>query len=273
MIDRLVNIFFIFSLIFIFLLFANAEDHIRIGLALILATLFSILAFILNWLTLDGMKSAILFGLIAYGLGSSLGAFIVLAFFISSSLLSKDLIGENLVLDKKFRRDGLQVWSNGFWFAFWIIIWFLSKEDAFLIAGVASMASATADTWASEIGEQHVKGKTWLFPSFKAVEPGVDGGISIVGTIASLTGAAFIGGVFWLISPDAQLYQFLIIAISGVFGSLLDSFFGSIVQGNKISKFLKTIILNQFDRVDNNMVNWMAAGGASFVALLAVLLI
>lgn len=273
MLDRLINIFFLFSLVFIFIIFADAEDHQRIAIALILSVFGAYIAFILNWLTLDGMTAAILFGLIAFGLGSILGAIIVLAFFVSSSLISKDMISEESLFDKKFRRDGIQVWSNGFWFAFWIIIWFLSEQPAFLIAGVASMASATADTWASEIGGNRLKGKTWLFPSFKSVKPGTDGGISIFGTLASIVGAFFIGGLFWLFYKETTLLEFLVISITGVFGSLLDSLLGSKLQGVKFKKMIKNLFLKQYNYIDNNMVNWLASGSASFVALIAVLLI
>lgn len=270
MLDRLVNIFFLFSLIFIFILFADLDDHIRMGLALILSLICSFIAFILNWLTLDGMKAAILFGLISFGLGAVVGAVIVLVFFISSSLLSKDIIHSESILEKKFRRNGHQVWSNGFWFAFWIMIWFLTDINAFLISGVASMASATADTWASEIGGNRLKGKTWLFPSFKTVQAGTDGGISVIGTIASLLGAVSIGGVYWFLTSESSITIFIVISSAGVFGSLADSFFGARVQGSTY-KFLKS--KDQKIYIDNNMVNWMASGSASFIALLAVLIL
>lgn len=273
MLDRLINILFLFSLIFVFLLVANADDHLRITIALALSFSCAFLAFILNWLTLDGMASATLFGLISFGLGSFIGAAIVLAFFISSSLLSKDLVSEESFLETKFRRDGIQVWSNGFWFAFWVIIWFLSKEEAFLIAGVGSMASATADTWASEIGGQRVKGKTWLFPSFKIVKAGTDGGISVIGTLATFGGALFVGIIFWLFYQEATLLQFYIITISGVLGSLVDSFLGTKLQGAELANSFKKFFTDNYSKVGNNTVNWLAAGSASFVALIAVLFI
>lgn len=272
MLDRLINIFFLFSLVFIFILFANVDDHLRITLALLLSLSCAFLAFILNWLTLDGVTAAVLFGLIAYGLGGLTGALIVLAFFISSSLLSKDMISEEALLDKKFRRDGIQVWSNGFWFALWIIIWFLTKEKVFLVAGVASMAFATADTWASELGGHRVKGKTWLITTFRNVKPGTDGGISVIGTIAALIGAFFIGGLFWLIEPEITFSTFLLVSVTGFIGSFIDSWIGAKFQGMELNKKLKNIFARQITYVDNDLVNWMAAGSSSVVALLTLLI-
>ncbi|MFV1884263.1 MAG: DUF92 domain-containing protein [Balneola sp.] len=273
MLDRLVNIFFLFSLVFIFILSATAEDHLRITLALALALASAFIAFILNWLTLDGFTSAVLFGLIAYGLGGLLGAVVVLAFFISSSLLSKDMISEESLLDKKFRRDGLQVWSNGFWFTLWIIIWFLSKEEAFLIAGIASMAFATADTWASEVGGHRVKGKTWLVTNFQTVKPGTDGGISLVGTLASLVGAFFIGTLFWFIEPVSGVKSFFLVSLAGFIGSFIDSWLGAKFQGRMLHKRLKDIFARQITYVDNNLVNWLASGSSSTIALLTFLIL
>ena len=273
MLDRLINIFFLFSLVFIFILSADADDHLRITLALALSLVCAFIAFILNWLTLDGFTSAVLFGLIAFGLGGLIGAAVVLAFFISSSLLSKDMISEESLLDKKFRRDGLQVWSNGFWFTLWIIIWFLSKEEAFLVAGVASMAFATADTWASEVGGHRIKGKTWLITSFQTVKPGTDGGISLVGTIASLTGAFFIGGLFWFIEPVSGIKSFLLVSLAGFLGSFIDSWIGARFQGTILHKRLKDIFARQITYVDNNLVNWLAAGSSSTIALLTFLIL
>lgn len=225
------------------------------------------MAFILNWLTIEGVSASILFGLIAFGFGGIVGAVIALAFFISSSLISKDLISEENLLSRKFRRDGIQVWSNGFWFSLWIIVWFLSKVDAFLVAAVASMASATADTWASEIGEHHVKGKTWLITTLNYVKPGTDGGISFIGTLASLIGAFFIGGIFWMMSPTASIISFLLISVSGFLGSVTDSWFGAKIQGSELHNSIKKLFGQRLSYVDNNIVNWMAAGSASIVAL------
>jgi uncharacterized protein (TIGR00297 family) len=269
--DRLVNIFLFFTLVFIFLLVAKVGDHVRITLAFVLAITGSFLAFILNWLTLDGVLAAILFGVVAYGLGDLTGAAVVVSFFISSSLISKDLISEESLLDKKFRRNGLQVWSNGFWFAIWTIIWFMTKEHAFLIAAVASISFATADTWASEIGGHRVKGKTWMLTTFKKVKPGTDGGISIIGTVASLTGAFFIGAIYWLVNAESSWYAFLLIALSGFTGSFIDSLFGAVIQGKRFNLFFHRLFARQISYVDNNMVNWLASGSASIIALLIVL--
>lgn len=273
MLDRLVNIFFFFTLVFIFLLFAKADDHTRIFIAILLSVVCGFIAFMLNWLTLDGVVAAILFGIISYGLGGLTGAAVVLTFFVSSSLLSKDMISDESLLDKKFRRDGHQVWSNGFWFTLWTIIWFLTKMDFFMTAAIASIAFANADTWASEIGGHRVKGKTYLISNFREVKPGSDGGISIIGTLATLAGAVLIAVIFWLLNMELNIWLAVMIAASGFAGSFIDSWLGAKVQGIKLNPFFRNLFARQISYVDNNLVNWMAAGSSSVIALIAVLLI
>lgn len=273
MFDRLINIFFSFALVFIFLLSADSDDQLRIFIAIFLSLFCAYLGFVLNWLTLDGATSASLFGVIAYGLGGLSSAVIVLAFFISSSIVSKDQISAEGFLKRKFRRDGRQVWSNGFWFALWIIIWFLSAQQAFLIAAISSIAFATSDTWASEIGTKRTESKTYLITDMKTVKPGTDGGVSLIGTFASFVGAALISFIFWSMNMDQSMFVVLLISISGFVGNLADSLFGAKVQGKKLPPFFGNLFARQISYVDNNMVNWLAGGTASIVALILVLIV
>ncbi len=273
MLDRLLNIFFFFSLLFVFLIFSEGPEQLRFFIAIVLAGLCGVLAFVLNWLSLDGATAAVLFGIIAFGFGGITGAVIVLAFFVSSSLISKDVFDEDGFLESNSRRDGLQVWSNGFWFAIWVIIWFITENFAFMIAAASSMAFATSDTWASEVGGHRVRGKTWLITNFKKVAPSTDGAISVAGTFASLIGAVFIALIFWLMEMDSNLFVILLIAISGFLGSFVDSLFGATVQGKSLNKFGKAIFANRMSRFDNNITNWVAGGSASVIALILVLFI
>lgn len=144
--DRWVNIFFSLSIIVVFTVYSGAITHQQILIGLLLAFLLTFTAFLINWLTIDGAVSATIFGMIAYGLGGTLGAGLVLAFFISGSILSKDQVSEEGFLEKKFRRDGKQVWANGFWFCLGILIWFFTKQSEFLVAASASLAATTSDT-------------------------------------------------------------------------------------------------------------------------------
>lgn len=242
-------------------------------MALLLAYLFSQTAFILNWLTLDGAVSAAVFGTIAYGLGDLTGAAVVLLFFISGSLLSKDLITSEGFLEKKFRRNGIQVWSNGFWFSFWIIIWHLSGYDGFLTGAVASMAMATADTWASELGGTRLKAKARLITTGKRVEPGTDGAISVAGSLAAVFGSLLITLAYWYFRPEEPASTYIILASTGIVGCFLDSWIGARFQYKSYEvSFLQWFGQEKLN-VDNNFVNWAGAGLASVLSIVLTLII
>lgn len=256
-----------------FTIFAKSGDHLRIGIAFVLASGFAVSAFLLNWLTLSGAQSASVLGTIAYGLGNWQMALLVLTFIISASLLSKDIDANDESLTIKFRRTSGQVWANGFWFAFWLIIWFITQQIMFIAAAVASIATANADTWATEIGTK-TKGSTYLITTLKKVKTGTSGGISVQGSLAAIMGALLIAFIFWITAENATISWFLIIALAGVAGCFFDSYLGARFEGRKftVKYFSKrsplTIQIN-----NNNNVNWIAVGSSSIIVLLITLIL
>lgn len=271
--DRWVNISFTLALVFIFILYGNAQDHQRILIGVGLATVVCIIAFIINWLTIDGAISASIFGSIAYGLGGFTGAAVVLGFFISGSVISDRYISKEGFLEKSFRRDGKQVWSNGFWFALWVIIGFLSGVHAFTVAAITAISVSTSDTWATEIGDKRLKRKARLITNWKKVEPGTDGGISFWGTVAALFGAAFIALLYWFFSPVSGLATVLVIATIGFLGCMMDSYLGAQFQNRNYKFSFNTLNGKENAYVSNNFVNWTSAGAASLISLILILII
>ncbi len=91
----------------------------------------------------------------------------------------------------------------------------------------AAFSSALADTLSSEIGILS-KRKPVLITTLEEVKPGTDGGITPLGMNAAIVGAAIIAAVHFVIFGN--LFLFLVLTISGVFGSLVDSFFGAVFE-------------------------------------------
>lgn len=94
---------------------------------------------------------------------------------------------------------------------------------------IGSIAVATADTLASEIGvvDKHPR----LITNFKKVAPGTDGGVSPIGTAAGIIGAGIIGifAYFLGVAPDI-LNAISIAVISGTFGCFIDSILGAVLE-------------------------------------------
>ena len=160
--DRLTNYFFGILIIYLFIMEGRANDHLMILIGLGLSMIIAYLAFLLKWITLDAIKPVIILGTITLGFGGWWLALALLYFFISSTLLSslrKRLNPENegdllpgAASAPDHRRDGFQVWANGFWIATFVTVWFLTGIDTFWIASLAVIATATSDTWATEAG-------------------------------------------------------------------------------------------------------------------------
>lgn len=272
--SRLTNYIFVFVLVYLFVLEANAVDHSRIFIAVTLSITFSYVALIFNWLTLDGARASSVFGIIALGVGGWIVAISALIFFVSSSLISKGeatdvedqaISSDNLII----RRNGNQVWSNGFFLALFCILWFLTKEYFYVIAAISAIATATADTWATEIGST-TKGNTWLITNFSKVDPGTDGGISLKGIFAAILGSFLIAITYKLITGD-HWAMFYIIFISGFLGSVADSYLGAILQYNKSGAFYNYMKQIVPDGESNNSVNLMATGIGSLTALILII--
>ena len=93
---------------------------------------------------------------------------------------------------------------------------------------IGSIATATADTLASEVG---VTVQPRLITTFKKVPPGTDGGISIVGTAAGIIGAGIIGVAAYLLGifPD-PFVTLKISIIAGTVGCFVDSILGAVLE-------------------------------------------
>ena len=90
---------------------------VQMAVGVALGIVVSLLAWRLGALSNSGAASAALTGGLIFGLGGWPWASLLLAFFISSSLLSKTFSGRKLIYTEKFskgsRRDWGQVLANG----------------------------------------------------------------------------------------------------------------------------------------------------------------
>jgi uncharacterized protein (TIGR00297 family) len=98
---------------------------------------------------------------------------------------------------------------------------------ALLWAFAGAYAAATADTWSTEIGSAY-GGKPRSIAGFAPVAAGLSGGITLLGTLAMLAGAAWIALVLALTLHSAQAFGSVM--LGGVVGALLDSLLGATLQ-------------------------------------------
>jgi uncharacterized protein (TIGR00297 family) len=166
-----------------------------------------------KWLTWGGAAAALLVGgATLWGVGWR-GFGLLLAFFVSASLLTRT----------GGQRNARQVFANGGIAALGAL---LGSWPA--VAG--AVAAATADTWATEIGAFSPTSPR-LITSRLPVPHGVSGGITPLGTAGGAAGAAIIGIVAWVLGPR-ELRLAGVVVLAGVIGMLVDSVLGATVQGN-----------------------------------------
>jgi uncharacterized protein (TIGR00297 family) len=206
-------------------------------LALVLAIIVALAAYAVRALSVSGAAAAAVVGALIFGFGGLPAAILLLAFFISSSLLSRLFTRRKRAFDEKFskgsRRDAAQVLANGGLAAVFIVLHAVSPQQAWPWVGfAASLAEANADTWATELGVFSPSAPR-LISTGKPVERGTSGAISLVGTLAALGGALLVAllGVWLGPSPwQAAAVGTALVGLAGLAGSLIDSLLGATLQ-------------------------------------------
>jgi uncharacterized protein (TIGR00297 family) len=133
-------------------------------------------------------------------------------------------------------------------------------RNIFLIGYLGAMATATADTLASEIGATY-KGQPRMITTFKKVKAGTDGAVSVLGEAAALLGALAIALVaipMGVIGPNITA-AFLLAVAGGFLGTNVDSLLGSTLQQKKV--------------LSNEGVNFFATVSGAAVAMILYYLI
>ncbi|MEM3364135.1 MAG: DUF92 domain-containing protein [Candidatus Micrarchaeia archaeon] len=129
-------------------------------------------------------------------------------------------------------RGWKNVISNGLVPTIMVVALFFTGDNMFLLAYVASIASVTADKFASELGVFDIPFFLW---GMRKVKPGTSGAVSVLGTMASLSGAFVISlSSVYLLGIPIQVAFF--IGLIGFLGGFIDSIFGILEErgiGNK----------------------------------------
>ena len=261
-------------------------------LGFLLASAAGLIAWKAGALSSSGALAACLTGTLIFGLGGLPWAVLLLTFFISSSLLSRTFAGRKAALNEKFskgsRRDWGQVFANGGLGVLLAVAYiFLGEHSGLWFAFVGAMAAVNADTWSTEVGVLSTAPPR-LITTGRIVERGTSGGITWLGTFASLSGAVLIGLVAWLLRPEGTFVQVVgAAAVAGLAGSLFDSLLGATVQavyrcpvcGKETERHpyhtcgTGTVHVRGWSRLGNDEVNFLCSLAGAGSALLLWLLL
>jgi uncharacterized protein (TIGR00297 family) len=223
--------------------------------------IFALSSFFLGKLTLTAtLTAAIVAILIFLGAGYAglemLGAFFVLGV-VATSFRKRDKEAYKPVSDHGNRRDACQVLANGGIAAICGLLayLFVSYKQVLCLMMAGSLAAATSDTLSSELGMVYGR-RFFNILNFKPDEKGLDGVVSVEGTIAGITGAAIIALIYGLCFGFSA--NFLFIVIAGAIGNYTDSLLGATLERQHI--------------FNNNLVNFSNTLAGALVALVFTLI-
>lgn len=205
----------------------------QLPLGILLSVIITGLALWRGSLSRSGAIGAILVGSCTFGLGGPMWGLLLALFFVTSSALSHFKEREKEKAAEKFekgsKRDIGQVLANGGLGALLAVLSVFVPWPGWFYLFLGVMATVTADTWATELGTLSQQPPR-LVTTGKVVEVGTSGGISVLGTAVSFAGG-FLIGLFAGIFLTHQIFLTSLVAgVSGLVGSLTDSFLGATVQ-------------------------------------------
>ena len=156
-------------------------------------------------------------------------------------LLSFYLLGSGFTRYKYKRKEELRiaqsrggvrgyknVYSNSLVPLALAVLYGVYGSDLFAFAFLGSVATATGDTLASEIGET-ASSTPRMITTFRPVEPGVDGGVTLLGEAASVFGSLSTG-ILAAATGMAGLPGLAAALLGGFLGTNFDSLLGATLQ-------------------------------------------
>ena len=163
-----------------------------------LAAAVAFLAWRFGALDLSGAAGAFFMGGIIFGFGGPVWGAVLVAFFLSSSLLSfyRSDQKNSLALESSpapHRTLGQTLANGGFAAALALVVGIVTRDSPWYpiltLAYLGALSAAAADTWATELGLLSPRAPR-LITTGEFVSAGRSGGVTTAGLLASLAGAA-----------------------------------------------------------------------------------
>lgn len=183
----------------------------------------------------SGGAAAAIVGAVAVAAGWRWSTLLVVFFALTSALSAFGATRKHAVtrgvLAKSSERDAVQVLCNGGVFAVAAAGWLVAPSDFWCAAGAGAIATAAADSWATEIGVAFGGGPRSI-TSGKPLPIGISGGVTAAGTLGGIAGAAVMAGTVLIIGWSVPVA--IAAAFAGVLGMIIDSILGATLQVRRV---------------------------------------
>ncbi|MEK6941734.1 MAG: DUF92 domain-containing protein [archaeon] len=209
--------------------------------AVLLLLVFSFFTFSKKTLSLAGIVFGNIAGIIVFLFGG-FAAFLAIAVFFALGEASTIFSRKQIKKMHEQRTPSNIVGNSG---AAIIALLFGSPLGFF-----GAISAALSDTASSEIGMLSKK-KPRLITDFREVPIGTNGGITSLGLVAGILGAAIIGAIYFFQSQSAAMFS--VVTVAGISGSVADSLLGALFEGH--------------GRLSNSQVNFIATLCGALVAV------
>ena len=225
-------------------------DLLLVVMAVIVGFTSGYFAFRAKTADLSGLFSTALVGIILLVFAAPRGAqwfLIMLSFFILGSLATRYKFEYKKRIGVEQGHGGARgyrnVFANGIFAAAAAILFGVFQQPVFVVMYVGSVATAAADTLASEIGV--TGGIPYMITTLKKVPVGTNGGVTVRGEAVALMGGFVVSLVALLLNVITP-WMMVICTIAGFVGTNIDSLIGATLEnrgflGNAGTNLLATI--------------------------------
>ncbi|WP_214021306.1 TIGR00297 family protein [Methanoculleus sp.] len=181
----------------------------------------------------SGLFSGAMIGIILIVFADVRWFLIMLAFFIVGAGATRYRYSEKEKLGVAQEHGGVRgyfnVFANGLVATGAAILFGITGQPAFVALFMGSVASAAADTAASEIG---VTGKKpYLITTLKQVPRGTNGGVTLWGEAASIVAAVLVAAVAWAMGV-VDPWMVAVTVAAGFIGTNIDSLVGATLENS-----------------------------------------
>lgn len=193
-----------------------------------LTVAFAAVGWLLRGVSIGGALAGLMVALILYGAAGWRMFLVLLGVFVLT--LAATLFGRSRksalgLAEPSEGRSAAQVGANLVVAAAALV---LLPETLAAAVSLAALCEAAADTVSSEVGEA-IGGKTYLLLTLEPTKAGVNGGVSLAGTMAGVAAAACIAGLgLTVMDPRFAVTAFA----GGVAGMMIDSLLGASLEND-----------------------------------------